>query len=174
MYQHVRPEAKASGDMFYYWMDWMIAEFDAPLTLWEDVNESKASHALHFPYADFMDSKGIPKKRRLTSNLFKGFYKKKRLYQKFTCSIHQVDSIETYEDSKRWMPRNIPWLPSGDGPGPIINPTHARQLVKYVLDDGMVGYEGNDRPFFHQSWDFSKLNWDVARAMGRALRDYIG
>lgn len=168
------PAAEATGAMFENWMRWMIEEFDSKYTVWELINEGTFGSVYHDMYGKLFRDLGVPKRRRITSSIFKWFPKNEKLYQHFGVSIHKVDSLKTYEDSKQYIPKNVPWFPSGDGPKPITNPTRAYNLVSTILNDGQLGYEGNDRPIWHEGdWTFRSLNWGVARAMGKALEDFI-
>lgn len=165
--------ALATGTAFENMVAWFIEEFDTPYTVWEIINEGRYGSKYHDLWGTVLRECGVPKRRRLTSCLHKGFYKNEKLYQYFTCSIHQINSIQSYADSIQYMPRNIPWLPSGDGPPPITKDV-AYPLVSKILKDGNIGYEGNDRPIFHEGdWTFRSLNWAAAREMGRALVDYV-
>jgi len=166
--------AMQTGINLIDWVRWMVREFDSPYVVWELINEGRYGSKYHDLWATVLREAGVPKRRRLTSSIFTGFPIKEHLHKDYVVSLHKIDSISSYEYNKQYMPKlKTPWLPSGDGPPPI-DKAKAYPLVSKILKDGNVGYEGNDRPIFHNGdWSFRSLNWGVAEEMGRALVDYI-
>jgi len=145
-----------------------------PLIGFEICNEGQGAHDLHKLIRGWLKEGGVEENWRVLTSfdgVYDEFYKKEMDFLNY--SIHGIDSLIGFEEKKKLVLSGHKFLASGDGTKPDYErPRVYKELVYQFLLDGALGFELNERFYWHNKSVFkiADLDKEVMKAVGEGLR----
>jgi len=148
-----------------------------PFIHWEITNEGQAGHDYNKLIRGWLREEGVKENWRVQTSLdvhFKDSYKK-QMSTFLNYSIHGINTWEKYKEAKKLVQSGVRFLPSEDGEKPRtpVDP-HYKDLVYKTLKDGALGYEGNERPWWHENvFNPDLFNWHFIKMVGDGFKQWL-
>ena len=180
-----KPGMKETAIVIELHVRYLISKLDAkyrPHIMWEICNESHAGEGWHRIMRDWLTDEGVKDDWRIFTSMdamkhkdhypFLEFYKK-RIYTYMNYAAHGIQTPEQYKWMRdTFMPRDVKFIASEDGlePGNF----DYRELVNMILKDDGLGYEGNERPWWHDNiFDPNLWNWTRIEEIAKGWADFL-
>ena len=175
----MRETAKWVEDYIRWIVREMEMEFSGQL-IWEITNEGRAGYGYNKMVRGWMKEEGVKENWRVMTSLDKTYWDSygKQMNSFLNYSIHGVQTLEAYEDRKKYFKSGVRFLPSEDGEQPL-NGSNAKYkaLVKRILEDGNLGFELNSRPFYYgrdyKKWIEDTNTWSRMKAISDAWKAFL-
>jgi len=169
-----------------FYVRYIVSQLDPlfrPYIIWEICNESHAGEGYHKLQREWLSDSGVTEDWRVMTSMdgmehhgdfpFLKFYKK-QMWQYLRYAVHNIQTVDKYVQMKDdWMRPGVRFQASEDGLRPI-DASQYREFVRTILEDGALGFESNERPWwYHNVFNPDLWNWARISEIGKGFRDFV-